>query len=129
MHNSRTYVLFIATSLFLIAFQAAGKDKHGQTPTKEGARGTPDAAVRKLLSDERMEDSDSIKAIFELAEPAVPTLVAALLNRSNTERAVWALVYLGGPEERKLLLNKISVERNKEMKLFMSSFFAGALVE
>ena len=116
------------TVLFFCAFVTA---VNAQTRSDGGTPDVSHAKVQQLLSEEAADDEDVIHDIFRFGDKAVPTLVTALRNRKNGEnaRAVWALVYLAGPKERKILLDAIPGLRRKEMKLFMSSFLAGALVE
>jgi hypothetical protein len=85
--------------------------------------------VQQLLSDDRTEDAEAVRRIFELGNQAVPALVSALREGTNIERAARALVYVGGPEERKILRELIAKEENPEKKWVMAAFLAGALVE
>jgi len=86
-------------------------------------------SIQQLLSDNRTDDTESATRIFRLGGGAVPTLVGALQKRTNVERASLALLYLGGPEERKLVRQFIRTEKDPEKKWVIASFLAGALVE
>lgn len=86
-------------------------------------------SVQQLLSDNRTDDAEAAARIFRLGGGAVPTLVGALQKRTNVERASLALLYLGGPEERKLVRQFIRTEKDPEKKWVIASFLAGALVE
>jgi hypothetical protein len=86
-------------------------------------------SVQQLLSDSRADDAEAVGRIFRLGNEAMPTLVAALRKRTNVERASRALVYLGGPEERKVVRELIATEKDPEKKWVIASFLAGALVK
>lgn len=85
--------------------------------------------VEQLLSDQQIEDGEAVQGIFDLGSAAIPNLIAALQKGTNVERASRALVYLGGPEERKVLRGLIETEKDPEKKWVMAGFLAGALVE
>ena len=85
--------------------------------------------VQQLLSDDRTEDAEAVRRIFELGNEAVPALVSVLREGTNVERASRALAYLGGPEERKVLREVIATQKDPEKKWVMAGFLAGALVE
>ncbi|HEY6385111.1 MAG TPA: hypothetical protein VIX91_05445 [Candidatus Acidoferrum sp.] len=85
--------------------------------------------VDKLLSDQKIDDSEAVKLIFKEGDTALPTLVSSLGNGKNVERASWALAYLGGANERKVLRDVIAREKNEEQKGVIAGFLAGALVE
>lgn len=124
--NHCAYFLLTLAALFFCMSITAAK---GQTRSDKHLRETSSPKIQQLLSDEGAEEPEVIHDVFKFGDKAVPTLVTALRNRKNVERAVWALVYLGSAKERKLLLDAIRGEKDKGMKLFMSSFLAGALVE
>jgi hypothetical protein len=86
-------------------------------------------SVEQLLSDQKIEDGEAVQRIFELGSAAIPNLIAALQKGTNVERASRALVYSGGPEERKVLRGLIETEKDPEKKWMMAGFLAGALVE
>ena len=129
MQTTRKYraCYFVEVTMLLFCLSVAAAKP--QTRSNESVLDAASARIQGFLSDEEAEEPEVIHDIFKFGDKAIPTLVRALQNRKNVERAVWALVYLGGPKERKLLLDEISREKDKEMKLFMSSFLAGALVE
>ncbi len=85
--------------------------------------------VQRLLSDNRAEDTDAVRQVFELGRKAVPTLFEDLQRGLYVERASRALMYLGGPEDRKALRGLIATEKDPEKKWVMGGFLAGALVE
>lgn len=95
------------------------------------ARGANDSdqRVQQLLSDNRTDDAEAAARIFRLGNGAVPILVGALQKRTNVERASLALLYLGGPEERKQVRQFVRTEKDPEKKWVIASFLAGALVE
>jgi hypothetical protein len=96
------------------------------------ANQSSDQRVQQLLSDDRTEDAEAVRRIFELGDQAVPALVSALREGTDVERAARAaraLVYVGGPEERKVLRELVATEKNPEKKWVMAAFLAGALVE
>lgn len=95
------------------------------------ARGANDSdqSVQQLLSDDRTDDAEAAARIFRLGNGAVPILVGALQKRTNVERASLALLYLGGPEERKQVRQFVRTEKDPEKKWVIASFLAGALVE
>jgi len=86
-------------------------------------------SVDKLLSDQKMDDSEAVKLIFEEGDNALPTLVSALRDWKNVERASRALAYLGGSNERRVLRDVLAREKNEEQRGVIASFLAGALVE
>lgn len=122
----RLYPLLTLTALIFCASIVAANAQKGSAV---GVREASSVRISELLSDKKIEDSEAIEAIFKFGDKAVPTLVRALQDRKDLERAVWALAYLAGPKERKLLFDAIPREKDKEMKSFISDFLAGALVE
>lgn len=107
----------------LVPYQLSARDRSGSEITRSAD------GVEQLLSDEHIEDGEAVQRIFEVGSDAIPELIVALQKGTNVERASRALVYLGGPEERKALRGLIGTEKDPEKKWVMAGFLAGALVE
>lgn len=118
--------------LLLVALIGAGPVSGGngraQNRSNAEARQFHDDRVRRLLSDTG-DDQETLAKIFEIGNEAIPDLIRALGDAQASERAARALVYLGGPEERKAVRRAIGLEKNRERRWLMTAFFAGALVE
>jgi hypothetical protein len=125
----RVCYLFLTAALFLLVFSLAGGDIHAGSSPRDGTNEPSRERVQRLLSDQRIDDSEAITLIFKEDEIALPLLLTALRERKNVERASWALASLGGPKEREVLRTVIVAEKDQEKKWLMSSFLAGALVE
>lgn len=106
-----------------VSTQILARDRSGREMT-----GSTES-VEQLLSDQKIEDGEAVQKIFELGSAAIPNLIAALQKGTNVERASRALVYLGGPEDRKVLRGLIETEKDPEKKWVMAGFLAGALVQ
>lgn len=85
--------------------------------------------IHQLLVDRQTDDDEAISTIFELDHNAVPVLITALQERKSMTRAARILAYIGGPEERKILLEAIKNEKDREKRLELSALLAGALVQ
>jgi hypothetical protein len=86
-------------------------------------------SVGQILADQKTDDDEAASRIFELGHEAVPALVAALQDGKNMTRAARSLAYVGGPEERKILLTAIKGEKDGDQRSGLSVFLAGALVQ
>jgi len=124
-HRAWSTLLFAVLALGngLIADGAYARSRSGSETADS------DQSVQQLLSDERADDTEAAARIFQLGGGAVPALVRALQKRTNVERASLALLYLGGPEERKVVRQFVTTEKDTEKKWTIASFLAGALVE
>lgn len=121
--------LFLAAILFLLASRVvAGHIRSTRCPRDDSNQSSSET-VQQLLSDQRTDDSEAIKLIFKEGDNALPTLLSALKEGNNIERASWALAYLGGPSEHKALRDVFTTEKNQQKKWLIASFLAGALVE
>jgi hypothetical protein len=120
-------MLLVTTSLSWSSL-AVGKG-YAQDRSATEANQSSGQRVQQLLSDDQTEDAEAVRRIFDLGDEAVPALVSALREGTDVERASRALVYVGGPEERKILRGLIAAEKNPEKKWVMAGFLAGALVE
>ena len=116
-------------ALFFLSFSLLESDGHARSGLRDGTDGQSRERVQRLLSDQKIEDSDAINLIFKEDDKALPTLLRALREGQDAERASRALAYLGGPKEREILRNVIAAEKNHEKKWLMASFLAGALVK
>lgn len=112
-------ILVLTAVLCILGFRSAASEI--EVPSQEN--------VDELLSDQKIDDLEAVKLIFNEGDAALPTLVSALRDGKNVERAAWALAYLGGPNERRVLRDVIRREKSNEKKSVMASFLAGALVE
>lgn len=119
--------LLLATVLAVPSF--LGSEGYAQVRSNSDSNQGASDKVRRLLSDNRTEDADAVRLVFELGRQAVPTLVEELRKDLYVERASRALAYLGGPEERKVLRASIATEKDPVKKWVMAGFLAGALVE
>ncbi len=126
-YGSMRYLLLIAV-LMTGALSLLVNDGYSQHLSKNEVKRTVQERVQGLLSDQQHEE-EAEGLIFELGESAIPSLVEALRDPRLAERASHALVALGGPEERKALLQTIRSEKNRERKWLISAYLAGALVE
>jgi hypothetical protein len=123
--------MLLVTAFLCGSSLVVGQDYADNRPGRE-ANESSGQRVQQLLSDDRTEDAEAVRRIFELGNQAAPALVSALRGGTNVERASRAsraLVYVGGPEERKILRELIAKEKNPEKKWVMAAFLAGALVE
>jgi hypothetical protein len=113
----------------LVAQSLLASEGHAQVHSNADTNSGTEDKVQRLLSDNRTEDTDAVRGVFELGRKAVPTLVEDLRNGLYLERASRALMYLEGPEDRKVLRGLIATEKDPEKKWVMAGFLAGALVE
>ncbi|HTW59162.1 MAG TPA: hypothetical protein VMD99_13605 [Terriglobales bacterium] len=120
--------MLLVTSLLSWSSLAVGKG-YAQDRSATEASQSSGRRVQQLLSDDQIEDVEAVRRIFELGGEAVPALVSALREGTDVERASRAFVYVGGPEERKILRELVATEKNPEKKWVMAGFLAGALVE
>jgi hypothetical protein len=125
---------YLACYMFLVTAFLSGSglvvgDGHAQNRSGTEANQSSGRGVQQLLSDSRADDGEAVGRIFRLGNEVVPTLVAALRKRTNVERASRALVYLGGPDERKVVRELIATEKDPEKKWVIASSLAGALVK
>src|SRR5712691_6457410 len=93
---------FLTVALFLSGFTLTASDIHARNSSDRSDEPRTER-VQQLLSDQKIEDSEAIKLIFKEDDNALPTLLRALKEGKNVERASWALSYLGGAKERKVL--------------------------
>jgi hypothetical protein len=122
--------LVLMAALFLPGSSLVASGTHGRNSSRDESEEQSRERVQRLLSDQQIDDSDAINLIFkEDDDKAIPTLLRALREGKNVERASWAVAYLGGPKEREILRNVIANEKNQQKKWLMASFLAGALVE
>jgi hypothetical protein len=120
--------MLLVTAFLLGSSLVVGKG-YAQNRSGTEANQSTGQRVKLLLSDDRTEDAEAVRRIFELGNDAVPALVSALREGRNVERASRAMAYLGSPEERKILREMIATRKDSEAKWVMSGFLAGGLVE
>jgi|SRR5579864_277834 len=126
--------VLLAISLFLIAEVGTGSsllqdNDHSTDRSQSDTVRAIEQRVQQLLADEQTEDDEAASTIFELDHRAVPVLVAALQEDKTVTRAARSLAYIGGPEERKILLAAVKSEKNSDKRLELSVLLAGALVQ
>jgi hypothetical protein len=121
--------LLLTAILFLLPSRSVTSDIRPRGFSKDESDHSSSETVQQLLSDQRIDDLDAIKLIFKEGDNALPALLSALKEGKNIERASWALAYLGGPSEHKVLRGVFTTEKNQQKKWLIASFLAGALVE
>ena len=95
--------------------------------TLQTAHGERSVTVDELL---RTPDEDAaVTELFRRGSEAVPELVRALQRPEIRTRAGKALAYIGDPEGLAALLSTIRAERSGDVKVELSVYLAGALVQ
>lgn len=105
-----------------------GASDHSQEQPKGNVK-TSAHAIEQLLLDRQVEDDEVSRAIFQSDKSAVPALVTGLQRGESVTRAARGLAYVGGPDERKILLRAIKTEKDSSKRSELSSLLAGSLVE
>lgn len=87
--------------------------------------------VRRSLSDDALDDEDSIRALFALGDEAVPPLIKFLSHPDNGTRAGAArgLAYIGDEKGMQALRIAVKTETDEDTRSALSCFLAGGLVQ
>lgn len=106
-------------------------DPEGQIrEQKKQPRRSVQESVQQYLTKD-LEDDDAVRQVFPMGDEAVSPLIKSLSDPDKEKRAsaAKALAYIGNRRGMQALRNAVNSERDRDTKVMMSFYLAGALVE